>query len=200
LRIWQKKWTERHSQVTPDRVEEILKRALKLKGLDQSDVEVLMDIEEPELLEKLFVTAERVKEDIYGRRIVLFAPLYISNYCQNECLYCSFRASNRGLSRVKLSQDEILAETEYLVRQGHKRVLMVAGRSMASKILTNILESIRTIYSVHEDNGEIRRVNVNVAPLDVQGFKYLKQEGIGTYQIFQETYHPETYANSSPCR
>jgi len=179
-------------------VTEILVRARELQGLDRDDVEALMNISDENQLLSLYQTAEYVKNTIYGKRIVIFAPLYIANYCQNECLYCAFRASNRRLSRVKLNQQEIIKETEYLVKQGHKRILMVAGEKYGKADLDYVIDSIRSIYSVKIGHGEIRRVNVNVAPLDVDGFKRLKAEGIGTYQIFQETYHPETYQHVHP--
>lgn len=185
-------------QPPASRVEQILAKAKLLKGLDTDEASVLMDIEDTGLLNSLYKTAREVKEEIYGKRIVMFAPLYISNYCQNECVYCSFRASNTGLSRVKLSQEEIRQETEYLIRQGHKRILMVAGEKHGMKDLEYLIESIRSIYSVKAGHGEIRRVNVNVAPLDTEGFRALKKEGIGTYQIFQESYHRDTYSRVHP--
>jgi 2-iminoacetate synthase len=180
--------------VEAGQIREILAKSLEMKGLDARDVAALCSVESPELAAELFEAARRVKEDIYGNRLVLFAPLYISNLCSNECLYCAFRASNKQLARRTLSQEEIVRETEILIRQGQKRVLLVAGESYPEEGFDYVLKSIETIYSVKSGHGEIRRINANVAPLDVETFKELKAAGIGTYQCFQETYHRETYA------
>ncbi|MGA2401762.1 MAG: [FeFe] hydrogenase H-cluster radical SAM maturase HydG [Syntrophobacteraceae bacterium] len=178
----------------PVRVREILAKALELKGLDSADVEALISISAPDLLAELFHTARSVKESIYGPRIVLFAPLYISNLCKNNCLYCGFRAENRDIRRRALSQEEIASEIKILVEQGHKRILMVAGESYPDDGFSYILQSIETVYKTRSGRGEIRRVNVNLAPLSIDEFRELKAAGIGTYQVFQETYHPETYS------
>lgn len=175
------------------KVREVLAKAAEMKGLDMSDVSVLTGISDPQLMKELFDTANHVKETIYGKRLVLFAPLYISNLCANECLYCAFRATNKAIVRNALTQEQIAREVEILINQGHKRILMVAGESYPNKGFQYILDSIRTIYSVKSNHGEIRRVNVNIAPLNLDEFKLLKAEGIGTYQLFQETYHRETY-------
>lgn len=175
------------------RVREALARARELKGLDDEDVLALLSAEDPELVQECFATARRVKDEIYGNRIVYFAPLYISNLCSNDCPYCAFRAANRDLPRRALSQEEVRRETETLIAQGHKRILMVSGESYPEDGLDYVLKSIRTVYSVHSPKGNIRRVNVNVAPLDVEDFRRLGAEGIGTYQLFQETYHEPTY-------
>ena len=175
------------------RVREVLAKAQAAKGLEMADVAVLAAISDPELLGELFATARSVKESIYGSRLVLFAPLYISNLCDNDCLYCAFRARNRELKRRALTQEEIAREVEVLVDQGHKRILLVAGEAYPNEGFSYVLESVKTIYSVKKNNGEIRRVNVNVAPLEVDEFKELKATGIGTYQLFQETYHRGTY-------
>jgi 2-iminoacetate synthase len=134
-----------------------------------------------------------VKNAIYGRRVVIFAPLYISNLCSNECLYCAFRVRNREVRRRALTQEEIARETRILVEQGHKRVLVVAGESYPKEGFDYVLDSIRTVYSVKSGPGEIRRVNANIAPLTREEFGRLKETGIGTYQLFQETYHRDTY-------
>ena len=176
------------------RVREILAKAAELKGLDMEDVAVLSSVSDPELLGDLFAAARDVKDAIYGSRLVLFAPLYISNMCNNDCLYCAFRVRNKELKRRALTQAEIRHETELLVDQGHKRVLLVAGESYPKQGFGYVLDSIATIYEVKRGNGEIRRVNVNVAPLSVPDFKALKGSGIGTFQLFQETYHRATYA------
>lgn len=175
------------------KIKEVLSKAREMKGLDLSDVAVLTGISDPEMLGELFNTANEVKETIYGKRLVLFAPLYISNMCSNECVYCAFRATNKEIVRSSLSQEQITREVEILINQGHKRILMVAGESYPNQGFQYVLDSIKTIYSVKTEHGEVRRVNVNIAPLNTEEFKMLKEEGIGTYQIFQETYHRETY-------
>ena len=175
------------------RVREILAKARELKGLDMDEVAVLTSISDPELLSELFTTARDAKDAIYGSRLVLFAPLYVSNLCSNDCVYCAFRVRNKELKRRALTQGEIRHEIELLVDQGHKRVLLVAGESYPKQGFGYVLDSIATIYEVKRGNGEIRRVNVNVAPLSVDEFRQLKASGIGTYQLFQETYHRETY-------
>jgi 2-iminoacetate synthase len=177
-----------------ERVKEVLAKARLMRGLNLEDVAVLTGISDPEMLSELFNTANEVKETIYGKRLVIFAPLYISNLCANECLYCAFRATNKDIVRNSLSQEHIVRETEVLIKQGHKRVLMVAGESYPNRGFQYILDSIKTIYSVKSEHGEIRRVNVNIAPLSTDEFRQLKDAGIGTYQIFQETYHRETYS------
>jgi 2-iminoacetate synthase len=174
-------------------VREILARARDLNGLEMEDVAVLSSVSDPELLGELFAAARDVKEAIYGARLVLFAPLYVSNMCTNDCLYCAFRVRNTELKRRALTQDEIRHEVELLVDEGHKRVLLVAGESYPKQGFQYVLDSVATIYSVKRNNGEIRRINVNVAPLSVDEFRALKATGIGTYQLFQETYHRETY-------
>lgn len=175
------------------RVTEILAKAAELKGLNGDDVAALMAVSSPELTERLFDAAKAVKDAIYGRRVVFFAPLYFSNLCHNECVYCAYRHSNRELKRRVLSQEEIAAETAALVDQGHKRVLLIGGEAASGKDFDYILESIATVYGVKRGKGEIRRLNVNIAPLAIPEFTALKASGIGTYQLFQETYHRETY-------
>ncbi|HEU6437346.1 MAG TPA: [FeFe] hydrogenase H-cluster radical SAM maturase HydG [Nitratidesulfovibrio sp.] len=176
------------------KIREVLTKARELEGLDHDDVAALMHVKSPGLVDELFDTARRVKEEIYGNRLVMFAPLYISNLCANECLYCAFRATNKDLDRRALSMDEVADETRVLVRQGHKRVLLVAGESYPGDGFEYVLKAIDAVYSVREESGEIRRVNVNVAPLTVEDFTRLKERGIGTYQLFQETYHRPTYS------
>lgn len=170
----------------------ILQKAEGMQGLTADDVSVLMNLEDPGLLQALFRTAEKVKEQIYGPRIVLFAPLYVSNRCVNECAYCAFRAGN-PIERHSLTRAQVVREAEELVRQGHKRVLLVAGEDPSAEGFQHVLDSIAAVYAARVRNGEIRRVNVNIAPLTVEQFRRLKQAGIGTYQLFQETYHRETY-------
>jgi 2-iminoacetate synthase len=175
------------------RVREVLAKAAEMKGLRIREIAVLMGISDPELLGELFATAKTVKDHIYGKRLVLFAPLYISNLCSNDCLYCAFRSRNRDVTRRALTQEEIAHETKILVDQGHKRVLLVAGESYPNDGFNYILKSIETIYSVKSGPGEVRRVNANIAPLTVDEFKQLQGAKLGTFQLFQETYHRETY-------
>ena len=175
-------------------IQDILSKAKELKGLDVNDIARLSTIDTPELLSKLYETAKQVKEVIYGQRMVVFAPLYISNLCKNECLYCAFRATNKEVKRRVLTQVEIAHETQILENQGHKRVLLVAGESYPKQGFQYVLDAVDTIYDTKTGNGEIRRVNVNIAPLTLDEFKQLKTANIGTYQLFQETYHHQTYS------
>ena len=168
-------------------------KAGEAQGLSLRDVAVLSSVKSPDLLQELFEKAREVKDAIYGNRLVLFAPLYLSNLCSNECLYCAFRASNKLLKRRALLQDEIKREVTNLVEQGQKRLLLVAGESNTKDEFKYILDSIKTVYSVKSKHGEIRRVNVNIAPLTLDHFKELKDAQIGTYQLFQETYDPKVY-------
>ncbi len=186
-----------HSTVRDDaKIRAVLAKARELKGLDMADVAALCQIASAELTEALFATARSVKEQIYGQRMVLFAPLYISNVCGNDCTYCAFRSANKTLPRTALDRQGIQRETLELVRQGHKRLLMVAGEgySAANGGFQYVLDAIAAVYDVTEAHGHIRRLNVNLAPLSVEEFKRLKDASIGTYQLFQETYHRETYA------
>ncbi|MGV8041352.1 MAG: [FeFe] hydrogenase H-cluster radical SAM maturase HydG [Thermoanaerobaculaceae bacterium] len=176
------------------RVRAVLAKARELGGLDDAEMAVLMGVSDPELLGELYHAARDVKERIYGNRLVLFAPLYISNLCCNECTYCAFRARNRELARRALTQEEIALEVRHLVEEGHKRILMVAGEADPREGFSYILRSIETIYTTASGHGEIRRVNVNIAPLALDAFRQLAGASIGTYQLFQETYHRPTYA------
>ena len=178
----------------PERVRELLAKAREMHGLSMEEVACLSFVESPQLLDEIFSTAKQIKEVIYCTRLVLFAPLYISNRCSNECTYCAFRATNTSLVRRALTQEEIAEETRILIRQGHKRILMVSGEALPQQGFQYILDSIATIYDTHVGPGEIRRVNVNLAPQSVERFRQLKASGIGTFQLFQETYHRPTYA------
>ncbi len=182
----------------PAAVRSVLVKSRDLQGLDAEDIAVLISVTDPDLLNELFETARFVKERIYGRRLVLFAPLYVSNRCSNECLYCAFRAANTAMQRCTLSLTEIAREVGYLTRQGHKRLLLVAGEAYPPEGFRYILDAIETVYATNGGPGQIRRLNVNIAPLEVDEFKLLKKSGIGTYQLFQETYHPETYRTVHP--
>jgi len=176
------------------RVRELLAKARELEGLTMEEVACLSFVETPELLEEIFATARRIKEEIYGSRLVFFAPLYISNRCSNECTYCAFRATNTEVKRRTLTLEEIAEETRILIRQGHKRVLVVSGEALPPRGFQYILDAINTIYETRVGPGEIRRINVNLAPQTVERFRKLKSAGIGTFQLFQETYHRPTYA------
>ena len=178
---------------TPAEIRAILQKARGLKGISPAETAALLSVQDAALLNEIYETAKYVKTEIYGNRLVLFAPLYISNLCFNECEYCAFRVSNRTLKRRALTQDEIKTETLNLIRQGHKRVLMVAGESYTGAGLKYVFDSIQTIYSVKDGANNIRRVNVNIAPLTVEEFKELNKYNIGTFQLFQETYHKPTY-------
>lgn len=186
---------ERKDAVEPARVRAILEKAKALAGLTFEDVAELIAVTDPELREEMFATARAVKEEIYGSRLVMFAPLYITNRCVNECEYCAFRAANKEVTRRTLTQQEIAAEIKVLVEQGHKRVLLVAGECYPDgKGLDYVEDAIGTIYATRSGNGEVRRVNINIAPLSIDDFRRMKAAGIGTYQCFQETYHRDTYA------
>lgn len=178
----------------PAQVRELLAKAREMHGLSMDEVARLSFVESPELLEEIFSTAKQIKEEIYGTRLVLFAPLYVSNRCANECTYCAFRATNTTLRRRTLSQEEIAEETRILIRQGHKRVLVVSGEALPPQGFQYILDSIATVYDTRVGPGEIRRVNVNLAPQTTERFRQLKEANIGTFQLFQETYHRPTYA------
>lgn len=174
------------------RLDDILAKARSLAGLELDEVAALLGVGDPEQREAIFAAAREVKESIYGRRMVLFAPLYASNECSNNCLYCAFRRDNTELVRRTLTQEEIAAEIRAIEEAGHKRVLLVAGEGPHSG-LDYAVQAVRTISATRSGRGEIRRVNVNMAPMPVEAFRELKQAGIGTYQCFQETYHPEQY-------
>jgi 2-iminoacetate synthase len=184
----------KRSRPTAAKVRELLAKARELHGLSLEDVACLSLVESPDLLAEIFATAKQIKEEIYGSRLVFFAPLYISNRCSNECTYCAFRATNTSLTRRTLNQEEVAEETRILIRQGHKRVLVVAGEALPPRGFQYITDTISTIYDTRVGPGEIRRVNVNLAPQTVERFKLLKDAHIGTFQLFQETYHRPTYA------
>ncbi len=166
-----------------------------LKGIGLEEIAVLSAIKSPDLFDELCATAKKIKEYTYGNRVVTFAPLYITNFCKNECDYCAFRASNLDLVRTELSLAQIESQTRILVKQGHKRVLMVAGEAYSDDKggFQYVLDAMKTIYSVKEGKGDVRRVNANIAPLSVENFKKLREAGVGTYQCFQETYDPDAY-------
>lgn len=179
-------------------IEKILEKARLRKGLDHREASVLLACELEEKNQEIYALAEQIKKDFYGNRIVMFAPLYLSNYCVNGCLYCPYHAKNQHIARKKLSQEEIRAEVIALQDMGHKRLALEAGEDPVHNPLEYILESIRTIYSIRHKNGAIRRVNVNIAAAEVEDYRRLKEAGIGTYILFQETYHKESYEKLHP--
>ena len=182
----------------PSRVAAILEKAALCKGLTHREAAVLLECEDPALEEKMFALSREIKHRFYGNRIVLFAPLYLSNYCVNGCVYCPYHAINKSIPRKKLSQEEIAAEVKALIRTGHKRLALEAGEDPVHNPLEYILESIRTIYSVREGGNSIRRVNVNIAATDTGSYRRLREAGIGTYILFQETYNREQYRRLHP--
>ena len=186
------------SDPSPATVEDLVERALNLKGLSLAETARLLLTEDEKQLGRIFAAARKIKEKIYGNRLVLFAPLYTTNECSNNCLYCAFRRENKKIKRRSLTLEEIRREVEILEAEGHKRILLVAGEDPKQSGIGHLEKIIQTIYQTKTGRGEIRRVNVNVAPLKVADFKRLKQAGIGTYQLFQETYHRGTYETCHP--
>lgn len=179
-------------------IDKILAKAEQEKGLTHKEAIILLDCDCPERNKRIFALAEKIKKDIYGNRIVMFAPLYLSNYCVNDCVYCPYHISNKTIARRKLTQEEIREEVIALQDMGHKRLALEAGEHPELNPIEYILESIKTIYSIKHKNGAIRRVNVNIAATTVEEYKMLKDAGIGTYILFQETYHKETYERLHP--
>lgn len=174
-------------------IDKILDKARLRKGLDHREASVLLACEDKAKNEEIYNLAEQIKKDFYGSRIVMFAPLYLSNYCVNGCLYCPYHHKNKTIPRKKLTQEEIKKEVIALQDMGHKRLAIEAGEDPVNNPIEYILESIKTIYSVKHKNGAIRRVNVNIAATTVENYRKLKEAGIGTYILFQETYHKENY-------
>lgn len=174
-------------------IDKILDKARLRKGLDHREASVLLACEDKAKNEEIYNLAEQIKKDFYGSRIVMFAPLYLSNYCVNGCLYCPYHQKNKTIPRKKLTQSEIEKEVIALQDMGHKRLAIEAGEDPVNNPIEYILESIKTIYSVKHKNGAIRRVNVNIAATTVENYRKLKEAGIGTYILFQETYHKESY-------
>ncbi len=187
-------------------INEILEKARPVKkergyvcrGLSHREASVLLACEDPEVTERIFKIAEEIKLAFYGNRIVIFAPLYLSNYCVNGCLYCPYHLKNKHIPRKKLTQEEVRAEVIALQDMGHKRLAIEAGEDPKNNPIEYILDCIKTIYSVHHKNGDIRRVNVNIAATTVENYRRLKEAGIGTYILFQETYHKESYEHLHP--
>lgn len=181
-----------------ERIKKIISRANDCKGLSYEEAALLLECEDPEVIQEIFALAEKIKEKLYGNRIVMFAPLYLSNYCINGCTYCPYHGTNQHISRKKLSQEDIKREVIALQDMGHKRLALEAGEDPKRNPIEYILESIDTIYNIKHKNGAIRRVNVNIAATTVENYKKLRDAGIGTYILFQETYHKEMYEKLHP--
>lgn len=176
---------------TPEKVQEVIRKSLSKQRLTLQDVAILINASDSQIKD-IKEGAKRLKREVYGERIVLFAPLYVGNYCVNNCKYCGFRASNRKALRKTLTEEQLIHNVEALEENGQKRLILVYGEHPAYTP-DYIADTVRTVYKVKKGNGEIRRVNINAAPLDIEGFRKVKKAGIGTYQIFQETYHRDTY-------
>lgn len=181
----------------PEAVRRVIAKSLRKEALSVEETAILLGAESPELVEEIFEAARTLKRDVYGNRIVFFAPLYVGNYCTNNCKYCGFRSSLTSAVRHTLSDDELVREVEALEDLGHKRLILVYGESPKYSP-EFIAHTVRKTYATKKGNGEIRRVNINAAPLDEEGFRIVKEAGIGTYQIFQETYHKKTYGEWHP--
>ena len=181
-----------------DLVDTILDKAAQCKGLSHREASVLLACEDETRLQRMYDLAKEIKLKFYGNRIVLFAPLYLSNYCINGCVYCPYHAKNKHIGRKKLTQEEVAREVIALQDMGHKRLAIEAGEDPKNNPIEYILECIKTIYSIHHKNGDIRRVNVNIAATTVEEYRMLKEAGIGTYILFQETYHKESYEQLHP--
>lgn len=179
-------------------IDTILEKAKLRKGLTHREASVLLACEMPDKIQQIYTLAEQLKKDFYGNRIVMFAPLYLSNYCINGCVYCPYHAKNKHIARKKLTQEEIVKEVMALQDMGHKRLALEAGEDPVNNPIEYILECIKTIYSIQHKNGAIRRVNVNIAATTVEEYRMLKEAGIGTYILFQETYHKESYEQLHP--
>ena len=179
-------------------VNSILEKARKAKGLTHREASVLLACDNEEKTKEIFELAEKIKQDYYGNRIVLFAPLYLSNYCVNGCVYCPYHAKNKHIPRKKLTQEEIKNEVIALQDMGHKRLAIESGEDPVNNPIEYILDSIKTIYSIKHKNGAIRRVNVNIAATTVENYRKLHEAGIGTYILFQETYNKESYEQLHP--
>jgi 2-iminoacetate synthase len=179
-------------------IEQLIDKAALCKGLTHREAALLLECEQPDLIDRIYHLAREIKQKFYGNRIVMFAPLYLSNYCVNGCIYCPYHAKNKHIARKKLSQEEIRNEVIALQDMGHKRLALEAGEHPTLNPIEYILESIQTIYSIKHKNGAIRRVNVNIAATTVENYRRLKEAGIGTYILFQETYHKENYEALHP--
>lgn len=181
-----------------DLIDSLLKRAENCKGLTHREAAVLLECDLEDEIEKMFHLAKRIKQKFYGNRIVMFAPLYLSNYCVNGCVYCPYHYKNKTIARKKLTQEDIVREVTALQDMGHKRLALETGEDPVNNPIEYVLESIKTIYSIKHKNGAIRRVNVNIAATTVENYRKLKEAGIGTYILFQETYNKKSYEELHP--
>jgi len=188
---------EKHVKPDERKIRDIIQKSLSIKRLNPEETAALLNVEDAELLKEMFDAAGKIKKKVYDNRIVTFAPLYLSNLCVNDCLYCSFRKNNSAQKRRQLTLKETEEETKALISTGHKRIIVVYGEHPSSDI-NYMTDTINTIYSTKVRHGGIRRVNVNAAPMNIEDLKKLKKTGIGTYQVFQETYHHKTYAKVHP--
>lgn len=188
----------KNNQNNIELIDKILKKAKLGKGLTHREAAVLLDCDNEEKNQEIFELAKKIKQDYYGNRIVLFAPLYLSNYCVNGCVYCPYHAKNKHITRKKMTQEEIKEEVIALQDMGHKRLAIETGEDPVNNPIEYVLESLKTIYSVHHKNGSIRRANVNIAATTVENYKKLKEAGIGTYILFQETYNKKSYEELHP--
>jgi len=188
---------ESAKNATKEEIQEVLNRAKKSKGLSHRDIAVLLQTEDKEQLEEMYKIAGEIKESIYGKRIVMFAPLYVSDYCVNNCVYCGYKRCNT-FKRRKLTQEEVAQEVRILEKMGHKRLALELGEDPVNTPIEYVLECLDTIYKTQNSNGEIRRVNVNIAATTVENYKKLKEANIGTYILFQETYHKPSYEAMHP--
>lgn len=179
-------------------IEQLIDKAALGKGLTHREAALLLECDHPDLMERIFDLAKKIKQKLYGNRIVMFAPLYLSNYCVNGCVYCPYHLKNKSIARKKLTQEEIRREVMALQDMGHKRLALEAGEDPLRNPIEYILECIETIYSIKHKNGAIRRVNVNIAATTVENYRRLKEAGIGTYILFQETYHKKNYEALHP--
>ena len=186
-----------NKQPEKQQIREIMAKALELNRLEPAETAALLNCNDEELWEEMYTTGLQIKHKVYGRRIVFFAPLYVSNYCVNNCVYCGFRCDNRETIRKRMNASELSAEVKALISKGHKRLIMVYGEHPKSDV-NYIADTLRTAYATKEGNGEIRRVNVNAAPMSIEDLRILKEVGIGTFQVFQETYHYPSYKKLHP--
>ncbi|MDD2338663.1 MAG: [FeFe] hydrogenase H-cluster radical SAM maturase HydG, partial [Geobacteraceae bacterium] len=176
-------------------VRELINKAGEYHGLSAGEVAILLEVRDPELLKEMYAAAARVKQAIYGKRIVLFAPLYLSSHCVNNCVYCGYKRSNKEQLRHRLTLEEVKKEVEIMESLGHKRLALEAGEDPVNCPIDYITDAVREIYSIKDGNGAIRRVNVNIAATTIEDYRKLKEADIGTYILFQETYHRKTYAD-----
>ena len=180
-----------------EQIKEVLNRAKNREGLDYKDIAILLQAEDEKDLKEIYSLAGEIKKDIYGKRVVVFAPLYVSDYCVNNCVYCGYKRDNK-FNRRRLTMEEVAQEVKILEQMGHKRLALELGEDPVNAPIDYVLECLDTIYKTQNNNGEIRRVNVNIAATTVENYKLLKEKGIGTYILFQETYHKPTYDKMHP--